>query len=215
MKELSLMKVVGLSVLGCTGMLLTTLSSAANDASQMDIYCSNGTLEFQQSVHVGQGTRIHVNQETYSYQVDSLPIEPSFQFIQDQLVEQGELSSECAEFLMTRGDRAFSKDGIMARVHFAFNSSELTEQSRYILHTLLERLQYSNKVVVEGHTDNVGEKSYNFTLGAKRAVAVADFMSQHRNTPYNLIKVSKGETEPVADNSTEYGRYFNRRVDIK
>ncbi|MBJ7551488.1 OmpA family protein [Marinomonas ostreistagni] len=209
------MKVVGLGVLGFSGIVLSALSFAASDASQLDIYCSNGALEFQQSVHVGQGTRIYVNQGTYSYIPDSLPIEPSFQFIQDQLVGQGELSEECAEFLMTKGDRAFSKDGVMARVHFAFNSSELTEQSRYILDSLLERLQYANKVVVEGHTDNVGGKKYNFTLGANRAVAVSSYMAKHPNAPYNLVKISKGETDPVADNSTENGRYLNRRVDIK
>lgn len=188
---------------------------AANDSNALNYYCNGDGIEFQQSVSVGQGTRVHLNQGSYSYVVDPMPIEPSYDFIQQQLVSVGGVSSECAEFLMTKGDQALSADGVMARVHFAFDSSELTEQSRYILDQLLARMQYANEVVLEGHTDTVGDKQYNFTLGANRAVTVAKYMEQHPNTPYNLVKISKGETAPVADNSTEKGRYLNRRVDIK
>lgn len=198
---------------GVLGMFVGSYAMANSNA--LEVYCHNDGLAFQETVTVGSGTRVHFNQGSYSYVVDPLPIEPSFDYIQQQLSRVGGVNAECAEFLMTKGDKALSNDGVMARVHFAFDSSELTKQSRYILDTLLERLQYSNKVIVEGHTDSVGEKKYNFTLGAKRAVAVADYMSQHPHTPYNLIKVSKGETDPVADNNTEDGRYLNRRVDIK
>lgn len=210
------MKFNGLSV-ACTLGILTSsaMLHAASQANALSYYCNNGGVEFQRSVTVGQGTRVHINQGSHSYVQDPLPIEPFYQFIQDQLVHIGGISTECAEFLMTKGDQALSKDGVMARVHFAFDSSDLTEQSRYILDQLLQRMKYANKVVLEGHTDNAGDKQYNFTLGANRAVAVSNYMQQHPNTPYNIIKVSKGETAPIADNRTKNGQYLNRRVDIK
>ena len=207
------MNAITKTVVSSLGVLFGAYAVAASN--EIEVYCHNDGLAFKENVTVGTGTRVHFNQGSYSYAVDPLPIEASFDYIQQQMSRVGGVSEECAEFLMTKGDKALSHDGVMARVHFAFDSSELTKQSRYILDTLLERLQYANKVTVEGHTDNVGEKKYNFTLGAQRAVAVANYMLQHPNTPYNLIKVSKGETDPVADNSTEKGRYLNRRVDIK
>ena len=195
--------------------IFSTTVSAGNEFSQFDIYCSTVNAEFQQSVTIGQGVRILIGHEGRSYKVDGRLQQASFDFIQQHLAYDGDLSSECANFLMTKGNRVFSTNGLIARVNFEFDKSELSEKSIYVLDRLLERLKYSNNIFVEGHTDSVGEKKYNFTLAAERAVAVANYMSRHPNSPYNLVKVSKGETNPIADNNIDEGRYLNRRVDIK
>ncbi|WP_417551945.1 OmpA family protein [Marinomonas fungiae] len=207
MKKISYLTLLGVSLLSS--------SYVSANGNRVDVYCHHNGLEYQRSTFVGDAYRINLNQGGYSYVQEDLSIDPSFKFIQQELSAIGGVSPECSEFLMSKGTKIIANDGVMARVHFAFNSSELTEQSRYILDKLLERLKYSNNVYVEGHTDSVGEKQYNFTLGAERAVAVASYMAQHPNAPLNLVKVSKGETAPIADNSDADGRYLNRRVDIK
>ena len=69
------------------------------------------------------------------------------------------------------------------------------------------------RVVVEGHTDNVGSSASNLKLSNDRAAAVRDYLAaalpkvQFRTAGY-------GETRPVAPNDSEEGRQRNRRVDI-
>jgi OOP family OmpA-OmpF porin len=66
-----------------------------------------------------------------------------------------------------------------------------------------------------GHTDSVGPEEYNQKLSLRRAEAVRDFVLRKYEVDPNIIKVSgKGESEPVADNSTKAGRAKNRRVEV-
>ena len=195
--------------------LTSSMVNAASSSNEIQYYCSGNGVEFQSSVSIGKGVRVHINQGSYSYLQDPLSLEPAYQFIHEQLVYVGGISSECASFIMTKGSKVLPVDGVIARIHFDFDSDELTQPSRYILNQLLERMKYAYNITLEGHTDDLGSKQYNFTLGADRAVAVSSYMQQHPNTPYKLIKVSKGETDPSASNRTEDGRYLNRRVDIK
>jgi outer membrane protein OmpA-like peptidoglycan-associated protein len=69
-------------------------------------------------------------------------------------------------------------------------------------------------LVVVGHTDNVGTNAYNQRLSERRALSVAQYLESHRVNGMRLATAGKGETEPVAPNSTESGRQANRRVEI-
>ncbi|CAH8188573.1 OmpA domain protein [Vibrio aestuarianus] len=69
-------------------------------------------------------------------------------------------------------------------------------------------------ILVEGHTDDVGDEAYNLRLSVQRAKAVADFFIQN-GVEQNRIKViGLGETQPIATNHYEDGRQKNRRVEI-
>ena len=68
---------------------------------------------------------------------------------------------------------------------------------------------------VIGHTDSDGSEEYNQGLSIRRATAVRDFMVSEGIDP-GIIDVSgKGESSPIASNSTREGRAQNRRVDIR
>ena len=75
---------------------------------------------------------------------------------------------------------------------------------------------------VEGHTDNmaIGEnllEKYptNLHLSAARASSAADYMISEGGLENAYVEaVGKGDTAPVAGNSTEEGRAQNRRIDI-
>ena len=60
-------------------------------------------------------------------------------------------------------------------VRFGFNQSELTDNARNVLESLITQLKADNRNVfieVQGHTDNLGTEDYNMKLGQERADAV-------------------------------------------
>lgn len=69
-------------------------------------------------------------------------------------------------------------------------------------------------LTVVGHTDNVGADAYNQRLSERRALSVAQYLESRRVNGMRLATAGKGETQPVASNSTESGRQANRRVEI-
>lgn len=70
------------------------------------------------------------------------------------------------------------------------------------------------QVVVEGHTDNVGNDEFNQELSELRALKVMVELVD-RGVNKNRIKyVGYGKLRPVANNKTEYGRSQNRRTEI-
>jgi OOP family OmpA-OmpF porin len=70
------------------------------------------------------------------------------------------------------------------------------------------------KVVIEGHTDNVGGKAYNQRLSERRAKAVMQYMiKSFKVNKDQLSSKGYGFTRPIASNKTKEGRQENRRVE--
>lgn len=70
------------------------------------------------------------------------------------------------------------------------------------------------RVVIEGHTDNVGSDDSNLGLSQRRADSVQSFLMQRGIAPGRIVSSGKGEHQPVADNQSEGGRQQNRRVEV-
>ena len=70
-------------------------------------------------------------------------------------------------------------------------------------------------VTVYGHTDNTGTKKANVKYGQKRAEALKNYMIKLGAPGKNIKCESKGQDEPIADNSTEEGRALNRRATVE
>ncbi len=100
---------------------------------------------------------------------------------------------------------------------FATGKSELKPESRPVLKEIASTLKEHAdlKILIEGHTDNVGTPATNLTLSDARAAAVkaalvADFgIASDRITAKGL-----GDTKPAALNTTAEGRAQNRRVEV-
>ena len=74
----------------------------------------------------------------------------------------------------------------------------------------------ARKVMIEGHTDSVGDKKFNERLGLNRAEAVKRYLYEQHQVPLHKINViSYGEEKPVSPNKTREGRAQNRRVVIR
>ena len=70
-------------------------------------------------------------------------------------------------------------------------------------------------LIINSHTDNIGSHIYNINLSEKRAESVKNYLHRHFQIPDHLIKLyCFGESQPIADNSTEEGRQKNRRAEI-
>lgn len=69
-------------------------------------------------------------------------------------------------------------------------------------------------VQVEGHTDSIGEESYNQDLSNRRANAVKEALLARGVSAERIQAMGKGEALPVASNDSAAGRQQNRRVEI-
>ncbi len=70
------------------------------------------------------------------------------------------------------------------------------------------------KVEVAGHTDSNASDAYNMALSQRRAEAVRDYLISKGIAADRLTAKGYGEANPIADNSTEEGRFNNRRVEL-
>jgi len=101
-------------------------------------------------------------------------------------------------------------------VLFDFNKSTLQPASDPVLQQILDLLTKNptQKIEVQGHTDNVGGDAYNQTLSEARAKAILAWLTQHGIAGDRLTAKGFGKNKPIADNATDAGRAKNRRVEI-
>ena len=70
------------------------------------------------------------------------------------------------------------------------------------------------KLIIGGHTDNVGGEAMNMTLSKDRAESVAVYLIGKGISPERISSDGFGLTKPVDDNATAAGRTRNRRVEL-
>ena len=69
-------------------------------------------------------------------------------------------------------------------------------------------------IKVVGYTDSTGSESYNQQLSEQRANAVKNALVVKNVQAARISALGMGESNPIADNTTEGGRQLNRRVAI-
>ena len=100
-------------------------------------------------------------------------------------------------------------------VLFASGKADLLPGAQDKLNHVAEFLKRSPRPVsIEGYTDSRGSPKKNQALSEKRARAVADYLASQGVPADRLQAVGKGESSPIASNSTSSGRAENRRVEI-
>lgn len=76
--------------------------------------------------------------------------------------------------------------------------------------------RYQQTVVdVFGHTDSTGSDAHNNDLSQRRALAVANYLSQQGVDSRRFAVTGFGSSRPIATNGTAEGRALNRRVEIQ
>jgi OmpA-OmpF porin, OOP family len=105
-----------------------------------------------------------------------------------------------------------------AIIRFPFNSTEKDYDPKVekYLQDLAKRVNKSGeKISLTGHTDNVGDDPYNIKLGQNRAMQIRGILMKLGVKAELISTSSKGESEPVAPNTTDENRHENRRVEVK
>ncbi len=100
---------------------------------------------------------------------------------------------------------------------FATGKADLQPESRPVLKEISAALkQHADlKILIEGHTDNVGSAASNLALSGARAAAVkAALVSGFGVDGARITTKGFGDTKPSVPNTSASGRAQNRRVEI-
>ncbi|MEI7735284.1 MAG: OmpA family protein [Ferruginibacter sp.] len=103
------------------------------------------------------------------------------------------------------------------QIFFAFASDKIEAKSLTALDAVITILKENPevKLKIAAHSDNKGSFERNIYWSQQRAKAVADYFIMKGITSNRISFKGYGDTQPIADNSTEAGRGKNRRVELK
>ncbi|MFK5954346.1 MAG: OmpA family protein [Desulfobacterium sp.] len=106
---------------------------------------------------------------------------------------------------------------ILGSLLFDFNKTDIKPEGFGELNGVVDILKKNPAMTIslQGHTDNVGSAAYNQKLSVKRANSAKDYLVNKGISSGRITCEGYGFTQPVATNTTDFGRSLNRRVAIK
>ena len=106
----------------------------------------------------------------------------------------------------------------LRNVFFDVNKWDLRPESQAELMKLIAFLKNNQevKISLEGHTDNSGDRKFNFTLSTNRAKAVMEYLIKNGNIdPDRLSYKGFADTRPKAPNDSPENKARNRRTEFR
>jgi outer membrane protein OmpA-like peptidoglycan-associated protein len=115
--------------------------------------------------------------------------------------------------ILDKGDGDFR---LASDVLFEFDRADLTPRATTELTRVADELRAAGATTVEvvGHTDDIGEDAYNTQLSQARAESVREALDTALGPGVTIQATGRGESEPIADNTTVEGQAANRRVEV-
>ena len=102
-------------------------------------------------------------------------------------------------------------------IYFNFASDVLRPESQPVLREIADALKAHAdwKIIIHGHTDNIGGDAMNLDLSRRRAAAVRKDLVEHYQIDESRLSTSGfGASQPKESNDSERGRARNRRVEL-
>lgn len=186
--------------------VLRNYMNAVKNAGGTVVYeegCCNVYLKLKKDNRV-TWVRVHSYSDAGSYQVYIIEEE---EMKQDIVVDAKSMMSD------------INSEGRVALygIYFDFDKSDINPESDPTLKEISKLLSENSKLklYVVGHTDNVGDFSYNMKLSQARADAVVKtLVSKYSIDKNRLTSAGVGPLCPVTTNDTEEGKVKNRRVEL-
>ncbi|TAH42594.1 MAG: OmpA family protein [Bacteroidetes bacterium] len=132
------------------------------------------------------------------------------------VVEKVEVKpSKPVKIQLSKEDQAIINK-VFSNLEFESGKSVIRSTSYLSLEELIKLLNRKPtfRLLIEGHTDNVGSAALNMRLSLSRAEAVKTYLSDRGIDGERIIAKGYGLTQPVAPNTTAQGRQKNRRVEF-
>jgi OOP family OmpA-OmpF porin len=107
--------------------------------------------------------------------------------------------------------------GVYSNIQFEFDSSVLRTSSYPTLDRVSSELRSNSSwtLSLNGYASSEGTAAHNLRLSRDRANSVKTYLVNSGVDAKRIKTKGYGETNPIADNSTEEGRVLNRRVEFK
>lgn len=119
-------------------------------------------------------------------------------------------------YLASGSDAELPKRFRFVDLNFESGGSRLVPRSQNVVAQIAQILNQhpSVRILLEGHTDSVGNSEINLKISQDRAQAVKE-MLVNQGVDANRIEVAgRGDSQPFAQNDTEANRQLNRRIEI-
>jgi outer membrane protein OmpA-like peptidoglycan-associated protein len=103
-------------------------------------------------------------------------------------------------------------------INFKSGSSQIPRESMPVLEqsaSAIKSAPAGTVLEVGGYTDNVGNPTANQRLSQQRADSVRRFLIDKGVVANSLVAKGYGDSNPIASNDTEDGRFRNRRIEYK
>lgn len=105
----------------------------------------------------------------------------------------------------------------IANLEFDTGKSSIRSGSIPALNTMAEMMVRNTKfkVILKGHTDDVGDPNANLKLSQDRVNSVINYLVSKGIDKSRFVGLGYGDKMPIADNDTPEGRQKNRRVEFE
>ena len=111
---------------------------------------------------------------------------------------------------------AIGASTILQNIFFGFDEYELDPKSKPELEKTIRLIQDNNniRILLEGHTDDLGSPEYNQQLSEKRALAVYNYLLERGVAKERLQYKGQGALKPLVPNDSDENRAKNRRIEF-
>lgn len=167
-------------------------------------------------------TPSHTRDTLYITRIDSMPGNTDTIYLNNGGKEMEYVHKDCYSFsemyaFLTLGVDISDKRMCLFNINFDFDSYRLRSESKAPLNDVARMMKTfpEMRIKIIGHTDNVGSDKYNKNLSQQRARSVAKYLNSQGIKMNRMETEGFGESYPIDDNSTQEGRFRNRRVEIE
>ena len=205
-------------VFGSNPVKSTTTNNDRTASSSEALLGIKHDVDTNLALHAGFGTEIAHGQSSPDWRIYAgLNYATGPKFEQAPRVTTQEVVP--VEKPFTAEPKAFEKI-VIHDVMFEFDSDHLVlGKSKTMLKELADHLKQPpafTKLVIVGHTDDIGSADYNEQLSARRAQTIKEWLATQQGLDISkMTSEGHGEREPVSGNGNFQGRQLNRRVEFR